>query len=54
MGIALAEAERMNLSLPGLALVHQLYMAVKAQGHGKLGTHALMLALEQMNAMERE
>jgi 3-hydroxyisobutyrate dehydrogenase len=54
MGIALAEAERMNLSLPGLALVHQLYMAVQAQGHGKLGTHALMLALEQMNAMERE
>lgn len=48
MGIALAEAERMELVLPGLALVHQLYLAVKAQGHGRAGTHALTLALEQM------
>ncbi len=46
MGIALKEAERMNLSLPGLALVHQLYVAVKAQGHGRKGTQALLLALE--------
>jgi len=49
MGIALDEAKRMDLSLPGLALAHQLYLAVKAQGHGKLGTHALALALEQLN-----
>lgn len=49
MGIALDEARRMGLTLPGLALVHQLYLAVKAQGHGKCGTHALMLALEQMS-----
>ena len=49
MGIALAEARRMNLALPGLALVHQLYVAVEAQGRGRLGTHALMLALEQLN-----
>ena len=49
MGIALDEAEKMNMSLPGLALVHQLYLAVKAQGHGRLGTQALMLALEQMS-----
>ena len=39
----------MGLSLPGLALAHQLYVAVKAQGHGRLGTHSLMLALETMN-----
>ena len=52
MGIALEEAGRMDLSLPGLALVHQLYLSVKAQGHGKLGTHALMLALEQMSGMK--
>jgi 3-hydroxyisobutyrate dehydrogenase len=50
MGIALAEAGRMTLSMPGLALVHQLYVAVQAQGHGRKGTHALMLALEQLNA----
>ena len=49
MGIALEEAETAGLSLPGLALVHQLYIAVKAQGHGRLGTHALMLALKKMN-----
>ncbi len=49
MGIALDEAKNMGLSLPGLALVHQLYIAVQAQGHGRLGTHALTLALEQMS-----
>jgi 3-hydroxyisobutyrate dehydrogenase len=49
MGIALKESARMGLFLPGLALVHQLYLAVKAQGHGKSGTQALMLALEQMS-----
>jgi 3-hydroxyisobutyrate dehydrogenase len=48
MSIALDEAHRLGLALPGLALVHQLYLAVKAQGHGKLGTQALMLALEQL------
>jgi 3-hydroxyisobutyrate dehydrogenase len=51
MGIALEEARRMNLALPGLALVHQLYVAAQAQGHGKKGTHALMLALEQLSHM---
>lgn len=49
MGIALAEAERMNLCLPGLALAKQLYEAVRAQGYGRKGTHALMLALEHIN-----
>ena len=49
MRIALDEAGRMNLALPGLALVHQLYLAVQAQGHGKAGTQALLLALEQMS-----
>jgi 3-hydroxyisobutyrate dehydrogenase len=49
MGIALKESARLGLFLPGLALVHQLYLAVKAQGHGKSGTQALALALEQMS-----
>ncbi len=49
MEIALNEAKRMNLALPGLAIVHQLYKAVEAQGHGRMGTHALSLALEKMN-----
>ena len=49
MGIALAEADRMNIALPGLALAHQLYTIVRAQGHGRKGTQALMLALEEMS-----
>jgi 3-hydroxyisobutyrate dehydrogenase len=51
MGIALAEARRMNLALPGLALVQQLYIAVQAQGHGRNGTHALVLALEHLSGI---
>jgi 3-hydroxyisobutyrate dehydrogenase len=53
MGIALAEAERMNLSLPGLGLAKQLYEAVRAQGWGRKGTQALLLALEHLNAVQR-
>ncbi len=52
MGIALAEAKQMGLSLPGLALSHQLYLAVQAQNHGRDGTHALQLALAQMSNVD--
>ena len=52
MGIALAEARRMRLSLPGLALVEQLYLALVAQGDGRQGTHALVLALARLSAVE--
>ena len=52
MGIALAESRRMNLALPGLALAEQLYRAVEAQGHGRKGTHALMLALARLSDVE--
>ncbi|MBX3440910.1 MAG: NAD(P)-dependent oxidoreductase [Planctomyces sp.] len=52
MGIALAEAKRMQLSLPGLALAEQLYLAVQAQGHGRDGTHALMLALADLSGID--
>lgn len=53
MGIALKEAERMNICLPGLALAKQLYEAVRAQGYGRKGTHALMLALEAISNVKR-
>jgi ABC-type transport system involved in cytochrome c biogenesis ATPase subunit len=53
MGIALDEARRMNLALPGLALANQLYVAVQAQGYGRKGTHALMLALEHLSNVKR-
>ncbi|MFO0911242.1 MAG: NAD(P)-dependent oxidoreductase [Isosphaeraceae bacterium] len=52
MGIALAEARRMRLSLPGLALAEQLYRAVEAQGYGRKGTHALMLALADLSRVD--
>ena len=48
MGIALEEARRMELSLPGLALAQQLYQSVSALGYAEKGTQALMLALESM------
>jgi 3-hydroxyisobutyrate dehydrogenase len=53
MGIALEEAKRMNLALPGLALANQLYLAVQAQGYGRKGTQALMLALEHLSNVKR-
>jgi 3-hydroxyisobutyrate dehydrogenase len=53
LGIALAEAERMNLCLPGLALTKQLYEAVRAQGYGRQGTQALLLALEAISNVKR-
>ena len=52
MGIALAEAKRMGLSLPGLALSEQMYLSVKAKGWGRNGTHALMLALAEMAGVD--
>ena len=45
MSIALSEGKTLGLSLPGLALSHQLYLALQAQGHGRDGTHALELSL---------
>lgn len=52
MGIALAEAERMGLALPGLALAKQLYVALAAQGHARNGTQALLLALARLSNIE--
>lgn len=52
MGIALDEARRMKISLPGLALANQLYIALAAQGHARDGTQALELALARMSGLE--
>jgi 3-hydroxyisobutyrate dehydrogenase len=48
MSIALDEARRMELPLPGLAMVQQLYQSVSALGFADKGTQALILALEHM------
>ena len=34
-------------------VVSMLYVAVQAQGYGKKGTHALMLALEHLSNINR-
>jgi 3-hydroxyisobutyrate dehydrogenase len=52
MGMVLDETKRMNLALPGLALVHQLYVALAAQGHARDGTQALVLALAAMSNID--
>jgi 3-hydroxyisobutyrate dehydrogenase len=52
MGIALDEAKVMQLSVPGLALAHQLYVALQAQGGGHHGTQALLLALARLSELE--
>jgi 3-hydroxyisobutyrate dehydrogenase len=54
MGIALAEAERMRLALPGLALAHQLYVSVQAQGGGSDGTQSLVRALAALSGLDWE
>ena len=52
MGIALEESKRLGLAMPGLALSHQLYLALAAQGHGRDGTHALELALASLAGVD--
>jgi 3-hydroxyisobutyrate dehydrogenase len=51
LGIALAEAKRARLALPGLALANQLYIALQAQGHGRDGTQALVHALASLSGL---
>jgi 3-hydroxyisobutyrate dehydrogenase len=51
LGIALAEARRSRLALPGLALANQLYIALQAQGRGWDGTQSLIHALASLSGL---
>jgi 3-hydroxyisobutyrate dehydrogenase len=51
MGIALGEARQMRLSLPGLALVNQLYVAAEALGLENLGTQGLYKVIAGLNGI---
>ena len=51
MGIALDEAKRMNLGLPGLALVESFYRAAMGRGMERKGTQALFEVLDNLNAL---
>lgn len=50
LGIAVREAEMLGLNLPGLTLAKSLYEQVRELGHGRSGTQALLLALDQDEA----
>ena len=52
MGIALREAASMKLPVPGLALAHELYVSLQAQGLGRKGTQSLILALARLAGVE--
>lgn len=52
MAIALREAASLRVASPGLALAHQLYVALQAQGKGREGTQALILALARLSGIE--
>jgi 3-hydroxyisobutyrate dehydrogenase len=52
LGIALAEARRLGLCLPGLALANQLYLSLMAHGHARDGTQALQLVLAAMSNVD--
>ena len=54
MGIAIEEANRMGLAMPGLALARQLYQALVAQGGERYGTQALQLALASLSGIDWE
>lgn len=49
MGIALDEAKRINLALPGLSLAHQFYIAATSLGYENLGTQGLYKVFQKMN-----
>jgi 2-hydroxy-3-oxopropionate reductase len=49
--IVLQTAEESNASLPAASLVHQLFTAAQAAGHGKDGTQALYTVLEKLASL---
>ena len=51
MKLALQEAERMGLELPGLRLARELYGRLEAQGQARSGTQALVLALADLSGL---
>ena len=49
LGIALTEADRMNISLPAIALVDQFYGDVQSMGGGRWDTSSLIRRLRQLD-----
>lgn len=51
MKIALEECKNMNIKLPGLELVHELYTSMMDHDEGDLGMQSLIIELKRMNNM---
>jgi 3-hydroxyisobutyrate dehydrogenase len=49
--IILESAEESRASVPAASLVHQLFTAAQAAGHGKDGTQALFTVLEKLASL---
>ena len=49
--LVLQAAEESNTSLPAASLVHQLFSAAQAAGHGKDGTQALFTVVEKLASL---
>mmetsp|Transcript_16632 Transcript_16632/g.19938 ORF Transcript_16632/g.19938 Transcript_16632/m.19938 type:complete len:301 (-) Transcript_16632:1909-2811(-) len=49
LGIALEEGRKMGVSLPSTALANEFYVAMIAQGDGRMGTQGLLTVLERFN-----
>ncbi|MFC1588975.1 NAD(P)-dependent oxidoreductase [Pseudomonadota bacterium] len=49
LGIAVSEAEALDLDLPGLKLAHDLYVETQRLGHGKRGTQSLLHAIRNLS-----
>ena len=52
LSIAIDEAERLGLQLPGLANAKKAYEYLQAMGHGRSGTQSLILAMAKQNGIE--
>jgi 3-hydroxyisobutyrate dehydrogenase len=49
--ILMQTADQIGTSLPGAALVHQLFTAAQAAGHGREGTQALYTVIEKLSSL---
>ncbi len=52
--LALAQANELNVPLPGTALVNQMFKAVEAGGLGEKGTQAAIVAVEKLSGFKVE